>query len=159
MTSWTVKSMALAALLVGASAWGQTPVKVDEAWVRGTVPQQKATGAFMRLTAEADVRLVGARASVAGVTEVHEMVLDSGVMKMRPVPAVALPAGRTTELKPGGLHVMLMDLKQPLKASDTVVLTLEFEDAQKKRFSQEVNAPVKALATPAAPAGHGAHQH
>ena len=71
----------------------------------------KATGAFMRLTAAQATSLVRAESPAAGVTEVHEMKMDGDVMKMRAVPSLALPAGKAVELKPGGYHVMLMDLK------------------------------------------------
>ncbi len=137
--------LATAVLALSASSlWAQT-VKVDGAWVRGTVATQKATGAFMRLTADKDTRLVSVSTPVAGVSEIHEMAMDKDVMKMRQVPGLDLAAGRTTELKPGGYHVMLMDLKAPLKGGDVVSLTLVFEDAAKKRFTQDIKAPVTAL--------------
>lgn len=142
------------------SAWAQSEVKIEDAWVRGTVAQQKASGAFMRLTAPVAMKLVSASSPVAAVVEVHEMAMDKDVMRMRAVPALALSAGKTTELKPGGFHVMLMDLKQPLQAGDTVPLTLVFEDANKARSSQTIQAPVRALgagAMPAKPMDHGHH--
>jgi hypothetical protein len=126
------------------SAWAQ--VDVREPWVRATVPAQKASGAFMRLTATQDTRLVEARSPVAGVVEIHEMALVDNVMRMRAVAAIELPAGRTVELKPGGYHVMLMDLKQQLKAGETVPLTLVVEGRDGKRQSIEVAAPVRPLA-------------
>ncbi len=132
-------------LALTTAAWAQTTVKVEDAWVRGTVATQKATGAFMRLTPSANARLVEARSPVAGVVEIHEMAMENDVMRTRQVPGLDLAAGRTLELKPGGYHVMLMDLKQPLKAGDSVPLTLVFEDGAKKRFTQEVQAPVTAL--------------
>lgn len=146
-------------------AWAQTTVKVEDAWVRGTVSTQKATGAFMRLTPSANARLVEAQSPVAGVVEIHEMAMERDVMKMRQVPGLDLAAGRTMELKPGGYHVMLMDLKQQLKGGDTVPLTLVFENDAKQRFTQEINAPVTALGGGNGPApmkhgmGHGAHKH
>ena len=79
------------------SALAQT-VKVEEPWVRGTVAQQKATGAFMRLTADKNARLVAVSSPVAGVVEIHEMAMEKDVMKMRAIPGLDLPAGRTTEL-------------------------------------------------------------
>lgn len=143
--------------LSASSLWAQS-VKVEEPWVRGTVATQKATGAFMRLTADKNARLVSASSPVAGVVEIHEMVMVDNVMKMRQVPGLDLPAGRTTELKPGGYHVMLMDLKQPLKGGDVVPLTLVFEDEAKKPFTQEIKAPVTALgSSSAAPMQHGNH--
>jgi hypothetical protein len=152
-------------LAFAASAWAQSPVQVQDAWARATVAHQSATGAFMKLTAPAAIRLVEARSPVAGIVEVHEMKLEGGVMRMRAMPALNLPAGQTVELKPGGLHVMLMDLKGPVKAGDTVPLTLVFEGADGQRFTQDVKATARALGvTPPAPAaggtgGHGGHKH
>ena len=90
------------------------------------------------------------------------MTKQDNVMKMRQVPAVELPAGKTVELKPGGYHVMLMDLKQQVKEGDTVPLTLVIEGPDGKRESVEVKAPVRALNASAQPAGHdaqGGHKH
>ncbi len=144
-------------LAVSASAlWAQAQVKVEDAWVRGTVAQQKATGAFMRLTAAQPVRLVAAQSPVAGVVEIHEMAMVNDVMKMRAIEGLDLPAGQAVELKPGGHHVMLMDLKAPIANDTPVPLTLVFEDAQRKRFSVEVKAPARALTgQPAKGHGHG----
>lgn len=154
------KLIAAAMLAVTASAWAQSNVKVEDAWVRGTVAQQKSTGAFMRLTAQKDARLVSASSPVAGVTEVHEMAMDKDVMRMRAVEALPLPAGKTVELKPGGFHVMLLDLKGPVKAGETVPLTLVFEDAQAKRETLELQLPVRALGAAAATPAEGMqHQH
>ena len=148
-------------LAMTTAAWAQTTVKVEDAWVRGTVSTQKATGAFMRLTPSANARLVEAQSPVAGVVEIHEMAMEKDVMKMRQIPGLDLAAGRTMELKPGGYHVMLMDLKQPLKAGEQVPITLVFEDAAQKRFTQEVKAPVTALGGGNAPMPmkHGEHKH
>jgi len=77
------------------------------------------------------------------------MAMDNNVMKMRQIPALDLPAGKAVELKPGGYHLMLMDLKQQVKAGDTVPLTLVFEDKAGKRESVEVKAEVRALGAPA----------
>ena len=120
-------------------------VAVADAWVRGTVPGQKATGAFMRLTSLSDMALVGAASPAAKVVEIHEMKQEGGMMKMGAVNRVALPANKTVELKPGGYHIMMMDLAQPLKEGDTVPLTLTFEDKAGKKQTVEVNAPVRAL--------------
>ncbi len=141
--------------LSAAAVWAQTTVNVEDAWVRGTVAQQEATGAFMRLTADKDARLVSASSPVAGVVEIHEMAMEKDVMRMRAIPGLELPAGKTVELKPGGYHVMLMDLKQTIKAGDTVPLTLVFEDASKNRTTQQGQAPVQALGGANAPAKPG----
>jgi periplasmic copper chaperone A len=153
-----MKKLLIASLLtITASAWAQqTTVKVEDAWVRGTVAMQKATGAFMRLTPSADARLVSASSPVAGVVEIHEMSMENDVMKMRQIPGLDLAADRTTELKPGGFHIMLMGLSGQVKGGDTVPLTLTFEDANKKTFKVDVQAPVTALGGNAAkPNAHG----
>jgi periplasmic copper chaperone A len=152
-TGVPMKKLLIASLLtITAGAWAQqATVKVEDAWVRGTVATQKATGAFMRLTPSAKARLVSASSPVAGVVEIHEMSMENDVMKMRQIPGLDLPAGKATDLKPGGYHVMMMDLKAPVKAGDTVPLTLTFEDAAQKTFTVEVNAPVRALGVKAMP--------
>jgi len=133
----------LFAALVSSAALAQ--VTVGEPWVRATVPHQKATGAFTRLTAATDARLVEARSPVAAVVEVHEMVMEQEVMKMRAVPGLDLPAGKTVELKPGGYHVMLIDLEEQVKEGGTVPLTLIVEGTDGKRESIDVVAPVRPL--------------
>ncbi len=134
---------AFAALALATAAQAQVTVK--DAWVRATVPQQKATGAFMQLTAEKDTRLVEARSPVAGVVEIHEMTMVDNVMKMRAVPGLDLPAGKAVELKPGGYHVMLIDLKGQVKEGDTVPVTLVVQGKDGKRETIEVKAPVRPL--------------
>ena len=139
----------LAALLAGAA---QAQVQVQDAWVRGMVETQKATGAFMRLTSPTAARLVGASSPVAGVVEIHQTTMEGGVMRMRPVQAIELPAGKPVELKPGGYHVMLMQVQSPVKEGGTVPLTLIIESGG-KRDSVTIQAKVRALTTPA----HGKH--
>jgi periplasmic copper chaperone A len=133
----------LLALLSALPAAAQ--VAVTDAWVRGTVPGQKATGAFMQLTSLSDMTLVGAASPAAKVVEIHEMKQEGGMMKMNAVNRVALPANKTVELKPGGYHIMMMELTQPLREGDTVPLTLTFEDKAGKKQMVEVKAPVRAL--------------
>ena len=138
-----------AALTALASAGTLAQTTVKDPWVRGTVAEQKASGAFMQITSTGGGRLVSANSPVAGVVEIHEMAMEGNVMKMRAIPGLELPAGKTVELKPGGYHVMLMDLKQQLKTGETVPLTLVVEGKDGKRETLEVKAPVKALTTPA----------
>lgn len=146
---------ALALALAAASASAQTTVK--EAWIRSTVAQQKTTSLFARITSAQGGRLVGASSAVAGVVEIHEMAMRDNVMTMRAVPGLDLPAGTPVELKPSGYHVMLFDLKQQLKAGDTVTVSLVIEGADKKRETVEVKVPVRALG--AAASEHGGHDH
>jgi copper(I)-binding protein len=143
----------VAALLAGAA---HAQVQVQDPWVRGMVETQKATGAFMRLTSPNAARLVGVSSPVAGVVEIHQTTMEGGVMRMRPVQAIELPAGKAVELRPGGYHVMLMQVPRPLKEGEKVPITLVVEGKDGKRQTIEVEAPVKALATPA---HHGIKAH
>ena len=127
------------------AAGAQAQVTVKDPWVRGTVAQQKATGAFMQITAVAGGKLVSVTSPMAGVVEIHEMAMDGNVMKMRAVPALDLPAGKAVELKPGGYHVMLMDLKSPLAKDTSVTITLKFKDSKGVVSQQEVKLPVKEM--------------
>ncbi len=129
-----------ALLCVGLASAVQAQVSVDGAWARATVPNQSATGAFMRLTAKKDVVLTGASSPVAGIVEVHEMSMDKGVMRMRAADRVPLKAGQTIELKSGGLHIMMMDLKKQIKAGERVPLTLSFKSSDGTVSTVEVNA-------------------
>ncbi|MCC7456183.1 MAG: copper chaperone PCu(A)C [Nitrospira sp.] len=138
--------------LVGA-ATAQTAVQ--DPWVRATVAQQKASGAFMRITSAHGAKLVAVSTPLAGIAEVHEMAMHGTTMRMRAVPSLDLPAGQAVELKPGGYHLMLMDLKQQLKAGDTVALTLVIEGRDGKRETLQVKAPVRALGADT----HGAMKH
>ena len=138
-----VLSLGLVLVVLPAVAFAQ--VTVTDPWVRGTVAGQRATGAFMKLTPAADQKLVAAASPVAKIVEIHEMAMDGGVMKMRAIPKLALPAGKATELKPGGYHVMLMALERTLAEGETVPITLTFEDAAGKRQTVEIKAPVKPL--------------
>ena len=140
-------TMALAAATLSALAASDV-VEVQNAWARATVKGQMATGAFMTLTAKEGTKLVGASSPVAGVAQVHEMKMDAGVMKMNEVKGgLDLPAGKAVELKPGGFHVMLMDLKEPLVKDSTVPVTLIFKDAKGVESKVELKMPV-AMAAP-----------
>ncbi|RLK35958.1 copper chaperone PCu(A)C [Cupriavidus plantarum] len=157
--------MFAAALLASGAAIAQ--VEVSNAWVRGTVPAQTASGAFMTLHAHEAARLVGVSSPV-GTAELHEMKMENNVMRMRPVGGLDLPKMQNVELKPGGYHVMLMDLKSQLKAGDKVPLTLKIEQGGKV-VEQKVTAEVRDLTaqtgqpaqTGAAAGGmaHGDHKH
>jgi copper(I)-binding protein len=137
MWRWSV--VVFGALLAGAAS---AQVEVKDAWARPAVPGQSGTGAFMTITAPQGAKLVGASSAVAGVTEIHEMAMEGNVMKMRAIAALDLPAGRSVELKPGGYHVMLMDLKQPLKAGEKVKIELRLEMTDGKRVTQPIDVEV-----------------
>ena len=147
-------SLVIAMVLV-AGVQAQT-VEVKNAWVRATVQGQKATGAFMQITAPAASTLVSVSTPVAGVAEVHEMKMDGDVMRMRPLTqGLELPAGTAVQLKPGGYHLMLMDLKVPLQKDSTIPITLSLRDSKGVQSTQELRVPVLV----SAPAGLGEHHH
>ena len=147
-------TLAALTLTLGATAYAQVTVK--DPWVRATVPQQKSTGAFMQLTSAQPARLVSAQSPVAGVVEIHEMAMADNVMKMRAIPGLDLPAGKAVELKPGSYHVMLMDLKAPVKEGEIVPLTLVVEGKDGKKETLEIKAMARPLnsAAPAAAMKH-----
>ena len=149
-----VAAVALFALSALSALSAAAQVRVEDAWVRSTVQDQRTTGAFMKLTSASDSSLVAVASPVAGVAEIHESSMRGGVMRMRAVPSVPLPAHKPVELKPGGYHVMLMALAQPVNVGQTVPLTLTFEDKAGKRTSVDVKAVVRSLAAPAAKHAH-----
>jgi len=132
-------------------------IAVTNAWARATVQGQKATGAFMTVTSKENSKLVAASTPVAGIVEIHEMKMDKDVMKMSALPnGLDLPAGKAVDLKPGGFHIMLMDLKMPLNKDVAVPLTLTFQDSSGKKSQQVVQVPVSVQP----PSGQGmSHQH
>lgn len=144
--------------LASAAGVASAQVKVGDPWVRATVPQQRATGAFMTLSSPAPVRLVQAASPAAGVVEIHEMSMENNVMKMRAIPGIDLPAGKTVELKPGGYHVMMMELKQQMKDGETVPVTLVFVGADNKQQTIKLDVPIRPL-TAAGKSAAGAHDH
>ena len=125
-------------------------LRVSNPFVRATPPGAKVAGAFMIIEnqgKEAD-RLVAASSTVAGVVEIHEMAMDGGLMKMRAIKGIDLQPGATVELKPGGYHIMLEDLKQTLKQGEQIPILLTFE----KAGTLEVKVKVEAI-------GAAAHTH
>lgn len=153
---WSNLSRGMLALaLLGAGQAQAQSVIVKDAWIRGTVQGQTATGAFMELTGKSAARLVSVSSPVAKNVEVHNMTMEKGVMKMFPVDGIDLPAGKTVRLASGGYHVMLTNLQQPLKAGDRVPLQLTFELADKKRETVELSVEVRDVT--GRPAMHHGH--
>ena len=148
---------AAAVMFASTAAFAQTAV--TDAWVRGTVAGQKATGAFMQIRSASGGALLSASSPVAGIVEIHEMAMDNNVMRMRAIQKLDLPANRAVELKPGGYHIMLMDLKQPLAKGATVPVTLKVQGADGKTETIEVRAEVRDLTAQPAASGHGSMKH
>jgi len=146
------RALALASL-VSLPALAAAQVSVSDPWIRATVPQQKAAGAFMQLKSAKPARLVEVKTPVAGRVELHQMAMEGQTMRMRAVESIELPAGQTVSLASGGYHVMLFDLKRQLKDGEQVPLTLTVVDAGGKRENLTLSVPVKPLAY-VAPATH-----
>jgi len=130
-------------LLLGGLVFAQPHIIVKDAWVREVPPVSTMSAAFLRLlnTGDEDDYLVGVRSNVSEVAEIHTTIMEDGMMKMRMLKEVKVPAGGSVEFKPMGKHIMLIDLKKPLKAGEKVKLTLIF----KKSGEIVVNAPVKGM--------------
>lgn len=116
-------------------------VEIEHAYTRATVPGQMAAGGFMKIEnkGKAD-QLISASSPVAGEVQLHEMAMEGNVMKMRQVKDIPVPAGGAVELKPGGLHLMFMNIKAPLAAGETVPVKLKFAKAGEVEVKMPVNA-------------------
>lgn len=140
-----IRSLLLAALVVCPIVHGQSPaqIEVSSAWARATVEGQHGTGAFMRLLSRDGARVVGASSEAAEVVEIHEMVMQGNVMRMRPIVGLDLPPGQPVDLKPGGHHMMLMDLKRPLKNGEKIKVDLRVETRDRKLLTQSIEVEVR----------------
>ena len=148
-----LNALLLAAMGFGLTATGNAQnakvgsVQIENAYTRATVPGQQVAGGFMKIENKgAADQLISASSPVAGEVQLHEMAMDGNVMKMRQVKDIAVPAGGAVELKPGGLHLMFMNIKAPLTAGETVPVKLKFA----KAGEVEVKMPVNAMGNPAA---------
>jgi periplasmic copper chaperone A len=130
-------------------------VEITNAWAKATVPGQPVAGAFVELKAKKTVQLVAIESPIAKRSEIHEMSHEGGVMRMRAMKSVKLPAGRKVTFSPGGLHFMLFDPARPLTAGSTVELTLSFRMPDGKVVKQTVEAEVRS--PEAAGEGHEGH--
>lgn len=160
-----MRRLALAASLwvTAGVAWSHPDaahVVAENAWARASVPGQQATGAFVRLTAKEPLRLIGVETPAAAVAEVHEMKMEGDVMRMRAIDGLDLPQGVMVELKPGGYHIMLQQLKAPLLKDTQVPITLVFKDGKEATSRLHMQVPVQAMAPKGAAAAapqHGGH--
>ncbi|HEU4709184.1 MAG TPA: copper chaperone PCu(A)C [Methylophilaceae bacterium] len=133
----------LAFALIAACA-NADAVSISDAWARPTHPGQKVGAAYMTLQSPQATTLVKVESPAAGTVEIHSMSMDNGVMKMRMLENLELPAGKAVKLAPGGYHLMLFDLKKPLQEGETVQFTLQLKDKDGKVREQQIQVPVKA---------------
>lgn len=127
-------------------------IKVLHPWARASVPGQRVGGVYMEIVAREGLRLTGVKSAAAETAEVHQMKMENGMMRMRAVPFLELPAGKSVKLEPGGYHVMLFDLKQSLVAGQKLKIELTVEDAAKRKHRVAVEALVRDR-----DAGHASH--
>jgi len=135
------KLLVLCCLLAGCKA--KTGVEITDSWVRENAPGQSVGAAYMTLTSPQDSALVYAETPAAGSVEIHSMSMDNGVMKMRMLEELPLKAGKPERLAPGGFHLMLFDLKKPLKVGESTSFRLCFKDKAGNITEQNVTLPVK----------------
>jgi copper(I)-binding protein len=121
-------------------------VSISDAWVRSTNAGQEVGAAYMTLTSPKDVTLSSVTSDVSNSVEIHSMTMENGVMKMRMLDALSLKAHQPYPLAPGGYHIMLFDLKNPLTVGEQVNFVLYFEDKNKLQFSQKIKVMVQSAA-------------
>lgn len=149
----TTLAAALLISFISLPAWAAN-IGVTDAWARTTVPGQKVSGGYFKITSDADARLVSASSAAVPRVEMHEMRMDGDVMRMREVNAIELPKGKTVSLEPGGFHLMLMNLKKPIAAGDLIPVTLVVESGGKKQ-----TVDIKLEARAAGGSGMQHHHH
>lgn len=145
--------------LASTAAFAQA-VKVEQPWARPTVQGQQGGGGFLRIVGgAAPDKLLGASSEIAGRVEVHTMEMKGNVMHMREIGSLDVPAGKTVELKPGGLHLMFMDLKTPLANGSSFPLTLRFEKAGEVKVNVQVQSRAPAGSSAGQDHGHHGKDH
>ena len=144
--------LCLAGIAAQAHSFKIGSIVIGHPYARATAPGQPTGGGYLSLENHGgDDRLLSASAGVSSGVELHSMSMDGDVMRMRQVDGVALPAGKVVDLKPGGLHIMFVGLKAPLKAGDKFPMKLKFEKAGEVEVTVSVDAPG---APTAASSGH-----
>lgn len=145
VTHWLLRLLLLGAVLSAAPALAGDAVTVSNAWARATVPGQQVAGAYLEISSSEDAALVSAKTPAAKNVEIHVMRMEAGMMSMRQIDRLELPAGKAVALAPGGYHLMLTGLKQPLKKGGVIPLRLTIEGKNKSRSVVKVNAEVREM--------------
>ncbi len=118
--------------------------QISDVWIKATIPGSNVSAAYLRIKSAKTVKLVKAETAVANIAELHSMNMKDGVMEMKAELAFNVPAGKTIELKPGGMHIMLMQVAKPIKAGDKVPLTLTFDTGGGNSLVMNVEAIARA---------------
>lgn len=143
----TIRSLCFTLFFVlAACAQADNDITISNAWARATAPGQKVAAAYMNLSSKLDAALIRAECDLAGSVEIHSMTMENDVMKMRMLEELALPAGKTVSLAPGGFHLMLFNLKQPLDAGKQAKFTLYFRTDAGEEKSIDITIPIKTSA-------------
>lgn len=154
-----IKLCGLLGLLLVNGAFAADGVRVEGAWSRATAPGQNVAMMDMTIASDQAASLVGAASPACDSIEIHSMTHDNGMMKMRQVQSVELPAGERVELGKRGYHLMLLGLKKPLAVGESVPLTLTVRQGGKSPVKVEVKAEVRSLTETAPDADGGMHHH
>ncbi|MBC8055378.1 MAG: copper chaperone PCu(A)C [Rhizobiales bacterium] len=135
-------ALAFATAIAHAHSFKLGDIDIGHPYARATVPGQPTGGGYLKLDNKGrDDKLLSARAAVSASVELHSMRMEGDVMRMRQVEGIALPAGQKVALEPGGLHIMFVGLKAPLKVGDKFPMTLKFEKAGEVEVIVNVEAP------------------
>ncbi|PKO47884.1 MAG: hypothetical protein CVU29_00435 [Betaproteobacteria bacterium HGW-Betaproteobacteria-22] len=127
------------------SAQAQDIVQIDDAWAGESHAGQAVGAAYMRFLSKQDIVLMQIESDVAKTVEIHNMSMENNIMKMRMLESLPIKAAKITKLAPGGLHLMLFDLKNPLLQGDAIQLTLTFSTKNGTSFKQAIKVPVKRI--------------
>jgi copper(I)-binding protein len=133
----------LSLLWAAFAAQAAQPVELSRAWARATAPGQEVGAAYMELKSATSLTLVKVESPAAESVEIHKMSMKNGVMEMRMLQTLELPASKAVKLEPGGFHLMLFALKNPLRIGETVPMALSFKDRDGKVSTMKVELPVK----------------
>ncbi len=150
-----VKTIVVAMGMACFSMAAHAELKVADAWVKPTVPGQPVGAAYMKLTSDKNVEIVDLSSPVAGKTELHSMSMTGNIMRMKRVNRLQLKAGKAVELKPGGYHIMLMELKHQIKEGETVPISVVTQDER----GNKATISIKAVATAPAESESDGHMH
>ncbi len=140
LTTQILTSLVLASILLSPLVQANMTINIEDAYARATPPKVTTSLIFAEITnsSKEDRFIVSAHSQAAGKVELHDVITDGEVMKMRQIKQIKIPAMQTTKLKPGGLHIMLLNLKQPLKENNNIAVTLTFANGEQKTLTVPV---------------------
>ena len=148
----------LAALLLSAGVYAGD-IRIEGAWLRATAPGQEAASPGFSITSKQPAMLLGVSSTASSAVEMHSMTHEKGMMKMREVNSIEIPAGKRVNLGESGYHLMLVGLRAPLKAGENIPLTLTIKEANSRTVKVEIKAEVKPLTTTKAATHKDEHEH